>query len=116
MNLSPYILKRKFTTLLLITVSIAGFATLGSGGGRKNVISTKSLLSHKPSYNYKNFSLKTGYQYRGMSIFSAAKAEGKYIQMNALVTYQKGNSSYILPLKKKQALSRIKFSPSALQR
>ncbi|MEJ7913511.1 MAG: hypothetical protein WKF70_10175 [Chitinophagaceae bacterium] len=116
MNLSPHILRRKLTTLLFITVSVAAFATLGNGGGRKNVISTKSLLSHIPSYNYKNFSLKTGYQYRGISIFSAARVEGKYIQMNALVTYQKGNSTYILPLKKKHALSRIKFSPAALSR
>ncbi len=59
MNLTFSIVSRKIATVILITFSVAAFATLGDGG--KKTVSTKNLLSNKAPYNFKNFSLKTGW-------------------------------------------------------
>lgn len=115
MNLNAPILKRKLTTLFLITASVAAFAALGDGGGKRNNIQKRSLLSYKPAYDYKSFSLKTGFNYRGTNIFSQNKTEGKYIQLNNVITYQKGNTTYILPMKKKLLLDKIKFNPAPVR-
>lgn len=106
------LLKRKLATAALIAVSACAFATLGDGGGKKNVNQNIRMLSYAPSYNYKSFSLKTGYNYRGKTIINQSKNTGKYIFLNKDVTYQKGNTSYILPMKKKLFLDKIKFNPA----
>ena len=115
MNMTATILKRiskkKFITTLLIAGSLAAFATLGDGGGKKTSHS-KSLLSYKPVYNYKSFTLKSGYNYRGSNIFSFKSSQENYIILNKVITYQKGNTTYILPLKRKILLDKIKFNPA----
>ena len=122
MNLSADILnaflKRKLVTVLCIGASLAAFATLGDGG-RKNTSSLghRNMLSlSSTTPNYKNFSLKSGYNYRGNS-FLNTEAKEKFIMLNTVVTYQKGNATYILPIKKKLFLdSKITFKPAAPQR
>jgi hypothetical protein len=105
------LLLKKFITIILIIASITSFATLGDGG--KRIINrSKNLLSNKYSYNFHTFSLKSGYNYRGNNVFNFNKAE-KYIMLNTVITYQKGNSTYILPMKKKVLLDKITFRPSA---
>ncbi len=106
------VLKRKLATAALIAVSACAFATLGDGGGKKSSSQNIRMLSYAPSYNYKSFSLKTGYNYRGKTIINQSKTPGKYILLNREVTYQKGNASYILPMKKKLFLDKIKFNPA----
>lgn len=98
---------KKLAVLLLIAVSAAAsFATLGDGN--KNSTSSKaSLLSSKalkPGY----FSLKSGYIYRGNQVISL-QSQQKYINLNTTVTYQKGNITYIVPLKKKVILNNVKI-------
>ncbi len=106
------VLKIKLVTALLITASVASFATLGDGGGKKKNTYSKSLLSAKSyNYNYKTFSLKSGYNYRGSTPLTQHE-EDNYIMLNTVVTYQKGNATYILPLKKKVLLDKIKFNPA----
>jgi hypothetical protein len=116
MNGTPTILKgipkKNFITALLIVGSLAAFATLGDGSGKKTSYS-KNLLSYKPTYNYKHFTLKSGYSYRGSNIFSYKSYQGNYITFNKVITYQKGNTTYILPLKRKVLLDKIKFTPAA---
>lgn len=115
MNLSPYIIKRKLATLLLITASVAAFATLGDSGGKRRVSTSnnKNLLLLTPTYNYKVFSLRTGYNYRGTSVINTTKTAGRYIQLNSVVTFEKGNSIFILPIKKTLLLDKIRFNPAA---
>jgi hypothetical protein len=108
-------LLKKLVTVILITASVAAFATLGPGGSKKSSIKNRSLLTHKPAYNYKNFSLKTGYNYRGSTVFSKTKGENKYIMLNTMVTYQKGNTTYILPMKRKLLLDKIKFNSAPVR-
>jgi hypothetical protein len=101
--------KKKFITALLIVGSLAAFATLGDGSSKKTTYS-KNLLSYKPTYNYKHFTLKSGYNYRGSNIFSYKFYQKNYITFNKVITFQKGNTTYILPLKRKVLLDKIKFT------
>lgn len=103
--------KRKVTTVVLVTASLAAFATLGEGG--KNDHNQKLLSTQAQTYNYKSFSLKSGYNYRGSKIFSTMPACNNYITLNTVITYEKGNNTYILPLKKKIILNKISFKPAA---
>ncbi len=118
MNNSQTILKgipkKNFITAFFIIGSLAAFATLGDGNGKKTNYS-KSLLTYKPTYNYKYFTLKSGYNYRGSNIFSFKSSEGNYITLNKVITYQKGNITYILPLKRKVLLDKIKFNPAPIR-
>ncbi len=105
------LVKRKLVTVLCITVSLAAFATLGDGSKKNhNEKTQKRLLTTAIPYNFKSFSLKSGYNYRGNNVF--APVSNKYILLNTVVTYQKGNSTYILPLKKKILLDKVKFNPA----
>ena len=94
-NIFRIILTRKLTTLFLIGLSVAAFATLGDG---KSKGKKSSLLSSKPTITPGKFSLKSGYQYRGSQIINQQKDKNSFTR-NSLVTYQKGNMTYILPLK-----------------
>jgi hypothetical protein len=108
MNLSSAIskrlIKRKIATAVLITVSLAAFATLGDGGRKNELKSSSNTLS------YKNFSLRTGYNYKSNNLFTTQPRQ--YIQVNTVFTYQKGNTTYVMPLKKKMVLGKIRFNPA----
>jgi len=107
MNLTASIkrlLKRKLATTVLVTASLAAFATLGDGG-RKDA----SLKGYKA--NPKNFSLRSNYQFRANNLFSAKPTRLGTLD-NPVVTHQKGNSTYIMPLKKKVLLDKVKFNPA----
>ena len=87
-------LTRKLTTLFLIGLSVAAFATLGDGKTKKK----SSLLNSRPAIIPGKFSMKSGYQYRGSQIINQQKDKNSFTR-NSLVTYQKGNMTYILPVK-----------------
>lgn len=109
MNLSAThikrLIKRKLATGVLITASLAAFATLGDGGKR-----TSRTFESEKYLNSKSISLRPTYNFRSNHLFSASKPN--YIIVNTTVTYQKGNATYILPLKKKVFLDKIKFNPA----
>ncbi|HEV7621173.1 MAG TPA: hypothetical protein VGO09_05550 [Flavisolibacter sp.] len=98
-------LKRKLATIVLITASLVSFASLGDGGKKGHKLTTL------PSYNSKNFSLRSGYNYRGNQLFSPVSAN-RLLMSNTFVSYQKGNATYILPLRKKIFSDKIKFNPA----
>jgi|SRR5687767_10995437 len=89
------VLTRKLTTLFLIGLSITAFAIVGDG---KSKGKKSSLLSSKPTITPGKFSLKSGYQYRGSQIINQQKDKNSFTR-NSLVTYQKGNVTYVLPVK-----------------
>lgn len=95
------LIKRKVATAVLITASLAAFATLGDGGKKG---------AEPTAYNPRSFSLRQSYQYKGNNLF--AYKPGKFIMLNTVVTYQRGNATYIMPLKKKVLLDKIKFNPA----
>lgn len=101
-----HLFKRKLATAVLVTASVAAFATYIDDGGRKIKVSAPEKLSAK------TFSLKSTYNYRNKSSFNLNNKPSKYIMLNTVVTYQKGNATYILPLKRKVILDKVKFNPS----
>ncbi len=109
---STPVFKHKLITLLFVGVSFAAFATLGDGG-KRNSVRTRSMLS-TPSVpvNFKTFSLKSGYNYRGNMLFKTENTS-HFVLLNTVMTYQKGNATYIIPLKKKLLLGKVSFQPVA---
>ncbi len=104
------LLLRKSATLLLIAAStFVAFASLGDGKtkdkDKKNI-----LLSPKKSFtSIKDFTLKSNYQFRGSQIINEQNDE-PFIMLNTNITVQKGNTTYIMPLKKKVILEKVKFT------
>ena len=112
-NIVIKVLSRNLPILILLTVSAIGaFATLGDGKKKRN-LPKKSLLSNK-TFTAGYFSLKSGYTYRGNQIINA-ETEKRYIRLNTIVTMQKGNTTYIVPLKKKVILQNVKIDISNRQ-
>jgi hypothetical protein len=111
-SISTEIVRKKLVTALFVVASLAAFATLGDGGGEKKLQQSKSLLSARTGlYNFKDFTLKSTYNWRGNTVFNKTH-EVKYITLNNVISYQKGNSTYILPMKRKVLLDKIKLNPA----
>ena len=102
------LIKRKLAIALLVTISVTAFATLGDG---KKKGQKKGYSSGKFAYSAKNFNLRSNYNYKGINLLNTSKTE-KFIMLNTTVSYQKGNATYIMPLKKKVILSKVKFNPA----
>ncbi len=107
------IVSRKLAVIMLLVVSAGAYATLGDGKA-KSAVPRSSLLSNKTSLKPGSFSLKSGYTYRGNQVINN-NAGKKYIQLNTVVTVQKGNTTYIVPLKKKAILNNVKIDISNRQ-
>jgi hypothetical protein len=101
-------IKRKLATAVLITASLAAFATLGDGG--KKGSKSKTFTPTTQKFTAKNFSLRSGYNYKANNFLTSKPA--KVVMMNTVVTFQKGNSNYIVPMKKKVILGKVKFNPA----
>lgn len=99
--------KRKIATAALITASMGAFATLGDGGRRLRKNTGGVLMP----YTAKNFSLRSNYNYKSNILFGSADKKN-FIMLNQMITYQKGNSTFILPLKKLPLMGKIKFNPA----
>ncbi len=98
---------KKAAVLLLITATaFAAFASLGDG---KSKGKKASLLNNKTTVTPGKFSLKSGYQYRGSQVINQQKTEN-FVTLNSIVTYQKGNLTYILPLHTIVNTQKVKFS------
>ena len=91
--------------MLLVSASLAAFATLGDGGKKGKKDNSTVLLP----YSAKNFSLRSNYNYRSNNFLSLPEKK-EFIMLNPVVTYQKGNSAYIIPLKKLPLMGKIKFT------
>lgn len=119
MKLSPSIcciLQRKVATLLLVSASLAAFATLGEGGKKSLPRNGKNLLSARSAaVDYKSFSLRSGYAYRGSKLLSNTSGYNNYILLNKVVTMEKGNQTFIVPMKRKVLIDRINFKPTAVR-
>jgi hypothetical protein len=94
----------KYTQITLIIFAICCisiFANADRGGfGRKK---TKVNLNITTSTTLKNsiaFNLRSGLTYKGSTLFNH-QLMGKNSFDNALVTYKKGNTIYILPYKQR---------------
>lgn len=99
--------KRLAATVLIAATAIASFGALGDGNKKSTVTKKSALLSGK-TYSQNSFSLRSGYTYRGNQVFNTLENR-QYINLNTVVTYEKGNTTYIVPLKKKVILNKVKI-------
>ncbi len=92
-----------------IGVAAISFASMGGRGGRPKTSPSVnlSLTPFKPS---SLFTLKAGPSYHG-TLFNEIKTDNS-IQLNSLITYQKGNTTYILPYKHKISVTTDKSNQS----
>ncbi len=90
----------KISVIILLICFVSYIAIADRGGfGRRNKIHfnivTLSTLKNSISFN-----LKSGLTYRGNTLLNKQQI-GNSIFTNTLVSYQKGNTIYILPYKQK---------------
>ena len=101
--LRKFIHAKGFTKKALTCLVMFGFAALafGSIGGGENKSKKKSVKTDFiPIRTTNGFTLKTGPSYHGSLIFSQEKVKD-VVFFNTVITYQKGNTTYILPYKYK---------------
>ncbi len=98
----------KTFSIKLITIallfSIANVAIADRGIGRKN--KNKTTLNIATPIGLRNsipFNLKSGLSYKG-SLLTESKNTGGSVISNSLLTYQKGNVTYIIPYKHRLAV------------
>lgn len=93
-------LSQKLLTIALL-ISIVQVAVADRGIGKKN--KNKTILNIVTPLNLRNsiaFNLKSGLSYKG-SLLTNTATIGNSIIATSLVTYQKGNITYIIPYKHK---------------
>lgn len=95
---------------LVLASGVAAFATLGDGKTAKSNLpgAKTSLLSGKTALKPGSFSLKSGYNFRGSQVINTAP-EKKVIRINTVATVQKGNTTFIVPLKKNVIFDKVKI-------
>ena len=87
---------------MLVCAVLVGFAVLtfaSMGGGRKSK-TTPVKNDFVPIRTSNGFTLKSGPLYRGSSIISQEKSQNTIV-LNSLMTYQKGNTTFIMPYQQK---------------
>lgn len=90
---------RRATAVSLLAVSaVSSFAILGDKGKTPKTQST--LLNKNLTVVPGTFSLKSNYNFRGSHVMNPVRSP-EYINLNTVITYQKGNTTYVVPLKKK---------------
>jgi hypothetical protein len=106
------ILIKKTAAFLFITVmALAAFASLGDG---KSKGKKASLLNNNSSFIPGKFSLRSGYQYRGSQVINQQKTNN-VLNLNSTVTFQRGNMTFILPIKTTVNTQKIKISAGVPQ-
>jgi hypothetical protein len=90
--------KALISTIMIAVVGLA-FASKG-GGGDKKPTTTSLKTNSTPIRTTGGFTLKTGPSFSG-SVLLGAEKKANYVSFNALVTYEKGNSIYIMPYRYK---------------
>ena len=96
---------------MLIGIGVFAIASMGGGGSKKDKTVKPEFT---PIRTTNGFTLKAGPSYHGSVIFSQEKTRN-LVAYNSIVTYQKGNTTYILPIKYKLQTSTASQSGSTLQ-
>ncbi|HTL09661.1 MAG TPA: hypothetical protein VL307_15420, partial [Chitinophagaceae bacterium] len=86
--------------------------SMGGGGNKSKDKAVKPEFT--PIRTTNGFTLKAGPTYKGSMVFGQEKSKSA-VSYNSIVTYQKGNTTYILPVKYKLQTSAASQSGSSLQ-
>ena len=77
------------------------------GVGKKKAKVTLNISNNVPFSKALSFNLKSGLKYTG-SLLSSVETNRTSVVFNTLVTYQKGNTIYIVPYKQRVVVPEIK--------
>jgi hypothetical protein len=104
LNLNHMLKKSLIIGFAMVGTVVLALASSGGGGTKKkSLASTKQgFTPHKSSYG---LSLKAGPNYTGSYVYSSQR--NNVVSYSTLVTYQKGNTIFILPYKYKLNTSRF---------
>jgi len=94
--------KKVVIVLALFSMAHYVFAVDGTMDGGKK--STKAFSTLKSDLS---FSLSSGYTYRGNKNFGTRRSANS-IQSNSVITYQRGNVTWVLPYRNKTVLNKFK--------
>jgi hypothetical protein len=112
-TISRYNVARKvMVCFALIAVAALTFGSTGGGGGNKN----SSLSFNKDFTTIRTtggFTLKAGPMYRGSQLLNMQKQKD-VVLLKSVVTYQKGNTTFILPYQYKMAKPAMKSNLNAV--
>jgi len=89
-------MRKVLISALMTAVVGLSFASKGGGGEKKKDNNVPLKTNFTPIRTTNGFTLKTGPEYSG-SIFLTTQKTHEYVSFNSLVTYQKGNMTYIMP-------------------
>ncbi|MEO6406664.1 MAG: hypothetical protein ABIY51_03855 [Ferruginibacter sp.] len=101
-----------FLLAIFSGVMLTGFADRGIGKKSKAKVAL-NIASISPSRGI-SFNLKSGVQYKG-SLLNNVSTSGSSVTYNTLITFQKGNTIYILPYKQKILIPEIKQGYTGLK-
>lgn len=100
-------LARKSAICFVLTImAILTFASSGGGGGDKNR-NMPATNQFTPIRTTSGFTLKAGPTYRGSHLFNQEKKKDALV-FNSVITYKRGNTTFILPYKYKMNLTTAK--------
>jgi len=91
--------KTLISTLMVAAVGLA-FASKGGGGEKNNTKNVPLKTNFTPIRTTSGFTLKAGSSMTANYLLGAEKTPN-YVSFNTLITYQKGNSLYVMPYKYK---------------
>ena len=112
MTTTTYIHVKKLTRSGLVCLSliiIVALAFASKGGGKKKTQALKS--DFVPIRTSNGFTLRNSVPFSG-SRFTSQEKTDKGFSFNAVVTYQKGNTVFIMPYKYKVSNSTFNITPS----
>lgn len=101
------LIKKLLAVTLLFSVVIDAWADRGIGRRGKN----KTVLNITVPSNIKNciaFNLKSGLAYKGSLLNTSRPSIGNSIINTTVITYQKGNTTYIIPYKNKMTIAEMR--------
>ena len=96
----------KKIVILVMLISVAGVTFADRGAGKKNKL--KTVLNISTGANLKNSiltNIKLGLTYKGSLLTTFRQTNTNTIVNSSLMTYQKGNTTYIIPYKNKIAVA-----------
>jgi hypothetical protein len=90
------LMRKLLVSGLMIAVVSLAFASKGGGGEKDKKTSNTLKTNFTPIRTTAGFTLKAGPSFSG-NYFLNTEKKADYVSFNTLVTYQKGNSTYIMP-------------------
>jgi hypothetical protein len=104
--------RKAVISFILVGIGAFAIASMGGGGNKSKDKVVKPEFT--PIRTTNGFTLKAGPSYRGSLSFGQEKTKNQ-TAYNSIVTYQKGNTTYVLPVKYKLQTSAASQSGSSLQ-